>query len=241
VADRPYTLLSCCLSLDGYLDDSSEQRLILSGDADLDRVDSLRAAADAILVGAATVRNDNPRLLVRSPERVAHRLAAGLPASPAKVTVTALAKLDPGSAFFTCGEATRLVYCAGDTVGAARNALGDVATVVGGAEPLRMDRLCEDLHRRGVRRLLVEGGASVLSQFLADDLADELQVAIAPFFVGDSAARRFVDDGRYPWSVDRRAHLVETRTLDDVVLLRYALSARFDARQFDGRQFDGRP
>jgi 5-amino-6-(5-phosphoribosylamino)uracil reductase len=235
VAERPYTLLSCCLSLDGYLDDSSEQRLVLSGEADLDRVDALRADADAILVGAATVRNDNPRLLVRSRARVERRLAAGLPASPAKVTVTALAKLDPTAAFFTTGETTKVVYCTRDTAAGARDALGDVATVVECGQPLRMRRVCEDLDRRGVRRLLVEGGATVLSQFLAEGLADELQLAIAPFFVGDSTARRFVDDGRYSWSADRRARLVETRTLDDVVLLRYALSARFDEQQFDGR------
>src|SRR4051812_23163942 len=97
--DRPYTVLSCCMSLDGYLDDSSEQRLILSNDADLDRVDALRAECDAILVGAATVRNDNPRLLVRDPARAARRRACGRPASPVKVTVTALAKLDPAAAF----------------------------------------------------------------------------------------------------------------------------------------------
>lgn len=229
MADRPYTLLSCCMSLDGFLDDSSEQRLILSNDADLDRVDSLRAGCDAILVGAATVRSDNPRLLVRSRARIDQRLAAGRPASPVKVTVTALAKLDPGAAFFTTGEAGKLVYCTTDTAGAARAALGDVATVVDLGQPLRMRRLSEDLRARGVRRLLVEGGATVHSQFLAEDLADELQVAVAPFFVGDSAARRFVDDGRYPWTADRRARLVETRALDDVVLLRYALSGRFDA------------
>ena len=49
---------------------------------------------------------------------------------------------------------------------------------------------------------------------------------VAPFFVGDSRARRFVDDGRFPWTPDRPAVLVETRQLDDVVLLRYALSDR---------------
>ena len=65
MADRPYTLLSCGMSIDGYLDNASEQRLLLSNDADLDRVDAVRAGCDAILVGAATVRNDNPRLLVR--------------------------------------------------------------------------------------------------------------------------------------------------------------------------------
>ena len=67
VPDRPYTLLSCAVSIDGYLDDASPDRLILSGPEDLDEVDALRAAADAILVGAGTIRADNPRLLVRDP------------------------------------------------------------------------------------------------------------------------------------------------------------------------------
>ena len=67
--DRPYTLLSCGMSIDGYLGSATPQRLALSNDADFDRVDAVRAACDAILVGAATVRNDNPRLLVRSQTR----------------------------------------------------------------------------------------------------------------------------------------------------------------------------
>jgi len=226
VVDRPYTVLSCCMSLDGYLDDSSPDRLVLSSAADLDRVDALRADCDAILVGAGTLRSDNPRLLVRSPERRAQRVAAGRAPSPTKVTVTALAKLDPGAAFFTAGEAETLVYCTSDTSAAARHTLGSAATVVDAGQPVAMAGVVADLHQRGVRRLLVEGGASVLSQFVAEDLADELQLAIAPFLVGDSAARRFLHDGSYPWTARRRATLVETRVLDDVVLLRYALSDR---------------
>ena len=67
VPERPYTILSCSISLDGYLDGATPERLVLSNEADLDRVDEVRAECDAILVGAATVRNDNPRLLVRNP------------------------------------------------------------------------------------------------------------------------------------------------------------------------------
>ena len=227
MADRPYTLLSCCVSLDGYLDDSSEQRLILSNAADLDRVDGLRAASDAILVGAATVRADNPRLLVRDRTRVARRLAEGRAPTPTKVTVTALAKLDPDAAFFTAGDAERIVYCTADTAAGAADLLGQAATVVDCGARVTMAGLAADLHARGVRRLLVEGGATVLGQFIADDLADELQVAIAPLLVGDSTARRFLDDGTYPWTARRRARLVGTGTLEDVVLLRYALSDRF--------------
>ena len=80
---RPYVLLSCATSADGYLDDASPRRLILSGPADLDRVDEVRAGCDAILVGAQTVRKDNPRLLIRDPRRAARRAARGLPTIPA--------------------------------------------------------------------------------------------------------------------------------------------------------------
>lgn len=226
MADRPYTVLNCCLSLDGYLDDASAHRLLLSNEADLDRVDALRATCDAILVGAATIRNDNPRLQVRSRTRVQERLAAGRTPGPVKVTLTGLAKLDPAASFFTNGEEEKLVYCCTEAFDSARATLGAVATVVDAGAPVRVAVVAEDLHRRGVRRLLVEGGASMLSQFLLEEVADELQVAVAPFLVGDSAGRRFLEDGRYPWTAQRRARLLDTRTLGDVVLLRYALSDR---------------
>jgi 5-amino-6-(5-phosphoribosylamino)uracil reductase len=76
---------------------------------------------------------------------------------------------------------------------------------------------------------MVEGGGSVHTQFLTSGLADELHLVVAPFFIGDSRARRFVDDGRFPWDPDRPARLAEVRRIGDVVLLRYALSDRFDA------------
>jgi 5-amino-6-(5-phosphoribosylamino)uracil reductase len=90
-----------------------------------------------------------------------------------------------------------------------------------------MRRLSEDLADRGVERLMVEGGGMVHTQFLAGDLADELQLVVAPFFIGDSRAPRFVTDGRFPFNAGRRATLAEVRQLGDVVLLRYALSNRF--------------
>ena len=111
MADRPYTILSCGISLDGYLDAATEDRLVLSNEADLARVDQVRAACDAILVGAATVRNDNPRLLVRSPELRRERRLRGLPEAPLKVTLTERGRLDPCSNFFATGDCEKLVYC----------------------------------------------------------------------------------------------------------------------------------
>lgn len=215
------------MSLDGYLDGATVKRLPLSNEADLDRVDAVRASCDAIMVGAATVRNDNPRLLVRTAERRRERVGRGLPPSPIKVTVTAGGCLDAGADFFTTGEAEKLVYCPSSAVPAIKERLAAVATVVDAGDQLDMRTVSEDLLSRGVNRLMVEGGGSLHTQFLTADLADELQVVVAPFFVGDSRASRFVGDGSFPWHPGRRASLAEVRRIGDVVLLRYALSSRF--------------
>jgi 5-amino-6-(5-phosphoribosylamino)uracil reductase len=225
--DRPYTLLSCCVSLDGYIG-SGGSRLLLSNDADFDRVDAVRASCDAILVGAETVRTDNPRLLVRSQARRDDRAARGLPASPMKVTVTRRGDLDAHAAFFGAGDVEKVVYCASSHAGDARKRLGPVATVVDAGDTVEMRRLGADLAARGVERLMVEGGGTVHTQFLSDDLVDELQLVVAPVFVGESDAPRFVRDGVFPWNTGRRAALVDVRKIGDVVLLRYALSLRFE-------------
>src|SRR5204862_7714793 len=117
MCDRPYTLVSCALSIDGYLASATPRRLALSNDADFDRVDAVRASCDAILVGAATVRNDNPRLLVRSKARQEARRARGLCPSPMKVTVTERAHLDARADFFLAREAEALVYRATPAAG----------------------------------------------------------------------------------------------------------------------------
>lgn len=227
MADRPYTVLSCGMSLDGYLDSATIKRLALSNDADFDRVDAVRASCDAILVGANTIRNDNPRLLIRSPERSRDRVLRGLGAHPTKVTVTSAGRLDPDARFFTAGDGEKLVYCPDASVDTVAGRLGHAAAVVGAGQPLDMRRVCEDLSGRGVQRLIVEGGGAIHTQFLTAELADQLDLVVAPLFVGDSRAPRFVGDGDFPWDAEHRAPLAEVHRIGDVVLLRYALSSRF--------------
>ena len=217
---RPFVLLSCAASIDGCLDDTSPRRLVLSNEADLDRVDAVRAGSDAILVGAGTVRSDRPRLLVRSERRQEERRARGLPPSPLKVTLTSSGALDAANPFFTAGEGEKIVYCARPAVAVARARLGSVATVVDAGDPVDVRTLLSDLHARGVRRLMVEGGASVHAAFLGAGLVDELHLAIAPLVVGEAGAPRLFGEGRLP--PDRgRALLAEVRQLGDVVLLCY--------------------
>jgi 5-amino-6-(5-phosphoribosylamino)uracil reductase len=229
---RPYVLLSAAVSVDGYLDDASSRRLLLSGDADFDRIDEVRAGVDAILVGANTVRRDDPRLRVRSEERRAARVALGLPGNPVRVVVSGSGELDPGARLFAGGPGEVLVYVPGAAVTKTAGRLGGVVAVVGaGGEDadggvgsaVSLPIVLADLAGRGVRRLLVEGGGSVLTQFLLAGLADELQLAIAPLFVGDPAAPRFAGAGAFPHHGGHRMELAGTRQVGDMAVLRYLL------------------
>jgi 5-amino-6-(5-phosphoribosylamino)uracil reductase len=229
MTQRPYVVLSCAISLDGCLDSTGPDRLLLSSQADLDRVDGERAAADAIMVGAGTVRRDNPRLLIRSAARRAARVAAGWPEHPLGVTITARGDLNPAARFFARdwpgGDPAasgprpgRLVYCADPAVAALRARLAGLAGVVPAGDPPRLGDVLADLAGRGVGRLMVEGGAQLGTEFLTGGLVDELHLVIAPLFVGDPAAPRFAGPGRYPAG---RLSLAEMRPVGDVVLLRY--------------------
>ncbi|GAA4242022.1 hypothetical protein GCM10022254_73220 [Actinomadura meridiana] len=221
MSDRPYVLLSCAMSADGYIDDASPERLRLSSAADWDRVDSVRASCDAILVGAGTVRADDPRLLVKSERRRERRAERGLPPDLTKVTLTWSGDLDPGSRFFTTGESPKLVYAPSGTAAELAPRLDGVAEVVDAGDPFTLAAMLGDLAGRGVRRLMVEGGGGVHTLFLTDGAVDELHLVVAPFFIGDPSAPRFVQSGVFPQSPERPMRLAEVTRIGDLALLRY--------------------
>lgn len=223
---RPYTLLSCAVSVDGCLDDASPDRLILSGPQDLAEVGDLRAGCDAILAGAGTIRADNPGLLVRSGAQAAGRQARGLPPHPLRVTLTRKGDLDPSARFFT-GPGTPLVYCATAALAAVRAGLGERAVIIDAGDQPSLRAIFADLYsERAVATLLVEGGSQILRDVLAADLADELRLAIAPFFVGDPRAPRFGLPAPYPHTPANPMTLAAARRLGDTTVLHYRLTQR---------------
>ena len=224
--ERPYVLVSCAMSADGYIDDRGPRRLVLSGQEDLDRVDEVRAGCDAIMVGAGTIRRDDPQLVIRSPERRARRAAAGRPESPVKVTLTRTGDLPRSAAFFTAGPAPRLVYCARPALARARAQLSGLAEVIDAGDAPSPEQVLNNLSERSLGTVLLEGGGQLATSVLTGGLADELQLVVAPFFVGDPGAPRFGGTGPYPNGPDRRMQLAEVRQVGDVVLLRYLLATR---------------
>ena len=168
--------LSAAVTADGYLDDNTAERLIISTPGDWQEVYRLRARHDAILVGAETLRRDDPSLLVRDDAVRENRRRKGLRPDIAKATLTASGKLAPTLNFFTTGDCDRFVFAP-----AAIDGLSAAATVIttdGG--PVTARRIVTELEKRGIGSLLVEGGARVLGMFLAEGMADTLRLAVNP-------------------------------------------------------------
>ncbi|WP_277088292.1 dihydrofolate reductase family protein [Alistipes sp.] len=167
--------LSAAVTADGYMDDDSPRRLIISTPGDWEEVYRLRAAHDAILAGAETLRRDDPSLLVRDQAARARRVQAGLKPDIAKVTLTRSGGLSPRLRFFTAGDADRYVFSPGEITG-----LQNIATVISTSEAITAKYIVTELEKRGIERLMVEGGAEVLRMFLDEGMADTLRLAVNP-------------------------------------------------------------
>lgn len=174
--------VNCAASLDGCIGLPGPRRLRLSDAEDLRRVHELRAESDAILVGSGTALADDPKLLVKW-DLLGHR---GRP--PVRVLLDSRLRV-PAQAQLFAGDAPTIVFHApgaqGPKAGADRV---PVPTGTNGGLDLR--GVLAELERRGLTRLMVEGGSRVISAFLGARLVDELTVFIAPVVVGDPRAPR---------------------------------------------------
>lgn len=177
--------MSTAMSIDGKIGTRARTRVAISSREDAARVDAIRAASDAVLVGGVTLRHDDPRLTVKDPRLVKKRLAAGLPPQPIKVTV--VGKLTPamGKRFFRTGG-RKVVFTTEKTSRRLAKTLAGVADVrTAGKTKVDLRRAMRILRKEyGVRRLLLEGGATMNFEMLAAGCVDRLRVAVAPMALG---------------------------------------------------------
>jgi 2,5-diamino-6-(ribosylamino)-4(3H)-pyrimidinone 5'-phosphate reductase len=208
--DRPFVLVNMASTLDGKITSAAREYPRFTSPNDRLRMDRLRAGADAIVVGAGTLRADDPLLHVRDPELARQREARGK-GGLLKVVVTASARIDPRSRFFGESDGGARILATVEDAPSER-----LAPLAGRAEIWRLGRgrvdlpeLCRRLRERGVERLLLEGGGALNWDFLHADLVDEIHVTIAPCLLGGREAPTLLEGQGFPMGAQRRLRLVE--------------------------------
>ncbi len=161
-------------SLDGFIATMSGASRWIGGPIDLLHTHRLRALFDAVLVGAGTVRADDPQLTTRE--------VTG--ASPVRVVIDADRRLGPDYTVFRATPPATLLVCAEDAAGPDRLGEADLVRVPRGPAGLDIGCLLDALRRRGLHRIFVEGGGVTVSRFLAAGALDRLHLTLAPVLLG---------------------------------------------------------
>ena len=221
--DRPYAAINMVTSVDGktslggaaYSLGSKVDHLVMR---------RIRRAADAVLVGAETLRRENVNPSV-PPEMQDERVGLGMAPQPTAIVVTASAELPLDRTFFRSTAFPRVVVTTKRAPQERVEALGGHAVVLRAGEdavdlPLMMQMLAVEL---GLRRLIVEGGPTLNSALIAEGMVDELFWTVAPKIVGGAAMRTMVEGKPLPLERVPRLELMSLYNHESELFLRYRL------------------
>ncbi|MFB6079366.1 MAG: 2,5-diamino-6-(ribosylamino)-4(3H)-pyrimidinone 5'-phosphate reductase [Halarchaeum sp.] len=216
-----HVLVNAATSADGKLASRTREQLAISGPADFARVDRVRAASDAVMVGVGTVLADDPSLTVDDDSLVAEREERGEPSQPTRVVADSLARTPPDARVLDASAPT--VVLASDAAPAARvdaiEAAG--ATVLrAGAERVALPAALAELESRGIADLMVEGGGELIFSLFDDGLVDELSLYVGSLVVGGRDAPTLADGDGFTESFPSLS-LGGVERIDDGVLLSY--------------------
>ena len=187
---RPFVFINVAMTADGKIDTFQRKGAAISSERDKERVDHLRAEADAVMVGGKTLLEEDPKLTVKSETLRAERLANGLSPNPMKVGIVTEARLQPDSQFLNTGPANIVIFTTRWTSKHHISLLKSrgVDVYVDDSEKVNLLRALETLKEIGVERLMVEGGATLNFELLRLGLVDEVTAYVAPMIFGGANA-----------------------------------------------------
>lgn len=188
--NRPFVFINVAMTADGKIDTFQRKGAAVSSQRDKERVDKLRAESDAVMVGGRTLLDEDPKLTVKSEALREERIKRGLTPNPIKVGVVSEAKFDSHSKFLYEGGARVVIFTTQRTsieqIEALRSQGVEVFVHAGKRVDLR--ELMHTLHQLGIKRLMVEGGATLNFELIRLGLVDEVSAFVAPMIFGGENA-----------------------------------------------------
>jgi 2,5-diamino-6-(ribosylamino)-4(3H)-pyrimidinone 5'-phosphate reductase len=188
--DRPFVCINVAMTADGKIDTFERKGAAISSQSDRERVDRLRADSDAVMVGARTLLDEDPKLTVKSEALRAERVGRGLSPNPVKVGVVSEANIKPDAMFLNTGPAHIVIFTTHRT---SKDRLAflrsrGVDAYVHDSENVDLPQALGTLKELGIQRLMVEGGATLNFELLKLRLVDEITAYTAPMIFGGESA-----------------------------------------------------
>jgi 5-amino-6-(5-phosphoribosylamino)uracil reductase len=195
-------------------------------------MDELRTRADAVVVGAGTVRHDGWPMLIRYDDLIQRRVARKRSRHPVNVVLSTELDLPIRARFFQSGDAERILYTTRRAPAARVKRFRTVADVVVlPGRRLAPAAVVKDLRARGLRNILVEGGGETHFAFASAGLVDKLYVTVTPRLIGGAGAPTLLDGKGFLKRDHLKLALESMRRRGDEVFLRYrVLGAHPDKR-----------
>jgi len=215
------------MTADGKIDTFERRGATISSKRDKERVDKLRAEADAVMVGGRTLLDENPKLTVKSANLRAEREARGLMPNPAKVGIVSNADLEPASDFLTSGPARIVIFTTQKTSRGRLEFLRGqgVELFIHNTDRVDLPQALNTLKEIGINRLMVEGGGTLNFEMLRLSLVDEVTAYVAPMMFGGESAPTMAAGPGLVRSAAIPLKLVDAEAWEDGgVLLKYQLS-----------------
>jgi 2,5-diamino-6-(ribosylamino)-4(3H)-pyrimidinone 5'-phosphate reductase len=221
-----YVVVNAATSADGKLSTRRRQQVAISGEADFDRVDRLRADSDAVMVGVGTVLADDPSLTLDDPDRRRAREDRGESPDPARVVADSRLRT-PDDARILDDAAETYLLASEDAPEGRRRELADsdgTTVITAGDDRVDLAAALEPLEAAGIDRLMVEGGGELVFSLLHEGLVDDLSVFVAPAVIGGREAPTLADGEGFADPADfATLELHSVERMDGGVLLRWSV------------------
>jgi 2,5-diamino-6-(ribosylamino)-4(3H)-pyrimidinone 5'-phosphate reductase len=226
-------------SVDGRITTRTREHVSLAGENDRRLMDELRVNADAVIVGAGTVRHDGRPMILRYKDLQTQRASRRLPTHPVNVVLTRTLDLPLRSRFFAAQDVHRIIFTTARAPKTRVQRFSGVAEVVvlPGSD-IDPKRVMSELRRRGLKRVLLEGGGEVHFSFAQAGLVGDLFVTVTPRLIGGKEAPSLLDGEGFLWKDHIGLKLVSSRRKGEEVFLHYRVAAakRRPARPARARQ-----